>query len=127
MDFKYNVIVSNNFDIFDIYIICLCETWLFNNNVIQCDRYKWIGQNRLAISKRAIRGSGGVGVLVKWQLYNMFDISILDSSFEGILWIKFQSKDITASNAFSLCVCYLPPANSSRGDISEEFFDTLGF
>ena len=111
MNFKYNVIISNNFD-----IICLCETWLSNNNVIECDGYEWI---RLAISKRAIRGSGGVGVLIKWQLYNMFDISILDSSFEGILWIKFQSKE--SSNAFSLCVCYLPPGNSSRGDISQEF------
>ena len=72
--------------------------------------------NRLTISRRAYRGSGGVGVLVKQSLLNHFSISILDSEMEGILWLQFV--DTVNSNDFSMAVCYLPPANSSRGDVS---------
>ena len=64
-------------------------------------------------SKRALRGSGGVGILVrsKWAT------TTLDSSFEGILWIKFED-----NLSKCVCVCYLPPSTSSRVDNSEEFF-----
>lgn len=32
---------------------------------------------------------------------------------------------IDTSESFSICVCYLPPANSSRGNSANEFFDHL--
>ena len=39
------------------------------------------------------------------------------------MWVQFIG--INQSEDFILCVCYLPPSNSSRGDNSVEFFDHL--
>jgi len=43
---------------------------------------------------------------------NLFDISILDASVEGILWLKLVHK--LEHTVVLRCVCYLPPENSSR-------------
>ena len=61
------IMTSINFFLNSIYnlnadIVCLCETWLRDNENISCDYYKWIGQNRRALSRRAVKGSGGIGV-----------------------------------------------------------------
>jgi len=50
---------------------------------------------------------------------NLFDISILDASVEGILWLKLVHK--LEHTVVLPCVCYLPPENSSRT------FDVNGF
>ena len=106
-------------------IICLCETWLRNNDGISVPGYTWYGNNRKVISKRAIRGSGGVGLLIKSDLLSIYNVTVLDSSFEGSLWIQFESKNDCFKYAFCVCVCYLPPSTSCRGDISDQFFDNL--
>lgn len=64
-------------------------------------------------------------MLVKENLYRKFNISVIDSSFEGIFWVKFEHHD-TPQSTFLLCVCYLPPGSSSRGDSSQDFFENLG-
>ena len=51
----------------------------------------------------------------------LITVSVLDDKSEGILWVLLQ----TPNQSISLCVCYLPPSNSSRGDISLEFFNNL--
>ena len=47
-------------------VICICESFLTGDgdHEILLEGYTWLGNNRKAISKRAIRGSGGVGILV---------------------------------------------------------------
>ena len=55
----------------------------------------------------------------------MFKINVLDSFYEGILWVKFQCHD-DANMCSLVCICYLPPSTSSRGDSSKELFDRLG-
>ena len=57
-------------------IVCLCETWLQDKEIITCDNYKWIGHNCKILSKRAVRGSGGVGVLVRLTMLRKFKVSI---------------------------------------------------
>ena len=104
-------------------IICLCETFLIKEEVISLPGYVWYGNNRKSISKRAIRGSGGVGILLKDWVMHQCDIHVLDSSFEGILWLQLTNKQ--TQYKLCVCVCYLPPSNSSRGDISHDFFDSL--
>ena len=42
---------------------------------------------------------------------------------EGILWVKLTDK--LSSKNLCVCVCYLPPSLSSRGDSSEEFLIAL--
>ena len=40
-------------------LIGICETFLRGNNELQLDGNTWLGNNRKALSKRAICGSGG--------------------------------------------------------------------
>ena len=118
-NFKYSTLIKKQYD-----IIYLCETWLRKDQTVSLPGYSWFGQNRFLISQRAIRGSGGVGILVKSSLLQDYNASTLDSQMEGILWLKLTDK-LTSQN-LCLCVCYLPPSSSSRGDRGEEFLDCLG-
>ena len=45
-------------------------------------------------------------------LLKYFKLCKLDSTFEGILWLHLKSK--TCDISFNICVCFLPPLNSSR-------------
>lgn len=61
-------------------IICLCETFLRKDGKIVIPGYKWFGRNRIRnnISKRAVRGSSGVGILVKDSIFSFFSVDIVD-------------------------------------------------
>ena len=108
----------------DCDLFTLCETFLTNSNVIEVEGYSWFGNNRQDIDKNATRGSGGVGVLVKNEICNDFQIEKLDRSFDGILWLKLTNKQIECDKVI-VCTCYCPPPSSSRGNISQEFYDRL--
>ena len=68
-------------------------------------------------------GSGEVGFLIKKTLLNDFDVSMLDDTYEGILWLKLIHKQ--GGDSIVCCVCYLPPINSTRNVDSSEFLDNL--
>ena len=89
-------------------IICLCETWLRNNDGISVPGYTWYGNNRKVISKRAIRGSGEVGLLINSDLLSIYNVTVLE----------FESKNDCFQYAFCVCVCYLPSSmnNSIKTD-----------
>jgi hypothetical protein len=55
----------------------------------------------------------------------MFNIGVLDQSFEGILWVYFNHKHSDFKSNVCVCVCYLPPENSTRQVDKDVFFDTL--
>ena len=48
----------------------VAETWLKDGDVATLDGYSWFGHNRQALSRKAVRGSGGVGVFVRNALLN---------------------------------------------------------
>ncbi|CAG2252849.1 unnamed protein product [Mytilus edulis] len=104
-------------------IVGVCETHLKYDDVLHVNSYNWIGQNRKHLHKKAKTGSGGVGLFVKKSYYEMFDIGVLDTSFEGILWVSFKHKN--SDFRFNICVAYLPPENSTRQVDKDVFFDTL--
>ena len=85
--FREDIITSLNFD-----ILVLCETFLRDGNVVDIDNYTWIPHNRLDIDPRAVRGSGGVGILVHSRVTNAYNVHLVDKSHEGIIWIKFIHK-----------------------------------
>ena len=60
---------------------------------------------------------------MKETLLSKYSVSTLDDDLDGILWVQFMG-DSTRSD-FIVCICYLPPSNSSRGDLSVEFYDHL--
>ena len=106
---REKVIIASDLD-----LLCVCETFLRGNDGINIPGYRWFGNNRLNISKRAVRGSGGVGILIKDSLFNKYSIDIVDKNYEDIIWVSCtQTKD--PDQVLYICVCYLPPASSSWG------------
>ena len=107
---------------YDVYAIC--ETHLTENNGISVPGYTWYGHNRTNINPNELRGSGGVGFLIANDLLQVYNVHVLDESYEGILWIRLVSKEDNDTGVL-LCACYLPPEGSSRGNSAQEFYDTL--
>ena len=103
-----------NFD-----IVGIAETHLINKQELELRNYVWYGHNRRNIHFRAKVGSGGVGFLIKKTLLNDFHVSMLDDTYEGILWLKLIHKQ--GGDSIVCCVCYLPPINSTRNVDSSEF------
>ena len=95
-----------------------------DDHSINIPGYTWYGNNRTALSNRAVRGSGGVGILVKNNILKDYDVIILDRGFEGIIWLQLTSK-FDSSFCIYICVVYLIPEGSSRGNIAQEFYDML--
>ena len=55
--------------------------------------YKWFGNNRQELHKKAKRGSGGVFFFfIKNHLVETFEIGILSESIEGIFWIYMKDR-----------------------------------
>jgi hypothetical protein len=91
-------------------IICLCETHLDKDNVIDLKDYKWYGLNRKLIHRHAKKPSGGVGILIRKEILKIFSVDLIDKSCEGIIGIEFRHK--LSSYIFIIYSCYLPPEGS---------------
>ena len=52
-----------------------------------------------------------------------YTISILEDSYEGIIWLSFKDKRL--DTVYNVCAVYLPPQGSSRYVNAQEFFDHL--
>ena len=104
-------------------IISLNETFLRGNTCLQLNGYSWFGNNRTNIHRRAVRGSGGVGILVKSNMFEIYDVTVIDKEYEGILGVKFIHK--VSGYSFIVFSAYLPPENSVRGTDSDTFFAHL--
>ena len=50
-------------------IICLAEAHLKNNDQIQVHQFKFYGANRKSDNMRNVKGSGGIGILIKYPYY----------------------------------------------------------
>ena len=81
-----------------------------------------MSQNRKHVNCKSRSGSGGVGILVKNDVLNHFKMSMLNDTYEGIMWVQLEEKQ--TQEKFNVCVCYLPPEGSSRKVNAEEFYDT---
>ena len=64
-----------------------------------------------------------VDIFVKTEFLKVYKISILDDNKHDILWLKFLSERQTEN--IVLCVCYLPPSESTRLNDPELFYATL--
>ena len=80
--------------------------------------YTWFGNNRKQIAKRALRESGGVGILIRVGVLDKFDVAVISDKIEGILWVARTIEVINKNcrQGIGICSCYLPPIGSSRGD-----------
>ena len=108
------IIIASNADIF-----CVQETHLLDKYNINIPNYNFIKQCR-PIHKNAKRPSGGIGILVKLSVYNVFKVQVIDNSYEGIICLKLEHK-VSVFSIIVIC-CYLPPENSLYGRDCESFF-----
>ncbi len=65
-------------------ILCVSETHLKGNDTILIDNYKCFPHNRTVSHVNAPKMFGGVSTFVKQNLFNLFDVSVIDVSFEVI-------------------------------------------
>ena len=100
-------------------ILGIAETHLTKANNIDLDGYTWFGKNRQLLHVNARNGSGGVGFLIKNELFEEFIVDIADSSCDSILWLQLKHRE--SGNCIFACVCYLPPNGSSRQVDAHEF------
>ncbi|CAG2228057.1 unnamed protein product [Mytilus edulis] len=76
------------------------------------EREEWTPVQGRHFRGRGGRGSGGVAALVKNDLLKYYNVEILNSEVQDILWIKLSNEN----DIICLCVCYLPPENSVYND-----------
>ena len=93
MDYKQWRTTENLLKYIDSDIICINETHLQGGTTIDIDGFTFYGHNRHSTHIRAPKGSGGVGIFVRNDLFSHFNISILDKSYDGILGISIISKE----------------------------------
>ena len=105
-------------------ILALVETWRKGREEIVVDGYKWFGCNRHTLHRKAVRGSGGVGVLIREEVLKKYAVEVLDSDVEGVLWLRMSK--VQEEESLVLAVCYIPPESSSREIGVEEVLQSLG-
>ncbi len=79
--------------------------------------------NRTVRHKDAPKICGGIGTFVKDDLFNKYNINIIDKSIEGILGLLFKNK--LSGFFFIVFNCYLPPISSPYGKNDTHFFSYL--
>ena len=102
------------------------ETWLQGNESVKVDNYRWIGNNRKQCHSRAMRGSGGVGLLVNNKMFMKYNVQVLDESREDVLWALLNpNTELEVMESIVVCVCHLLLLTSSRGDNPDTFYDSI--
>ena len=97
------------------------ETWLKENEGVVFDNYECFCPNRALLSRKAVRDSGGVGVLAKNVILRDWSVKVVDAELEHVMWVKLEHKE--TSNL--IAVCFFPQASSSRDIDIEEHFHVL--
>ena len=105
-------------------VLALVEMWLKGTEEIVVDGYKWFGCNRHTLHRKAVRGSSGVGVLIREEVLKEYAVEVLDPDVEGVLWVRMSKEQ--EEESLVLAVCYIPPESSSREVGVEEVLQSLG-
>ena len=81
---RTNVIIGENPD-----ITVVVETHLTGEDKVDIDGYHGISHNRQFRHIRANRNFGGVGILVKNCVFQVYDVVTVDKSVDGLLAANF--------------------------------------
>ena len=106
-------------------LIGIAETHLVGTAILSITGYKWYGHNSKTLHKRAVRGSGGVGFLVKIHIASENNVSIIDNSYEDILWLQISNKCNVIFSLFYGQQCALYRLITRPELSTPEFFDTI--
>ena len=104
-------------------IICVMETHLQYEDVIDLPGYVFYGANRHNMLVKSNRGSGGIGILIKAELLNSLTAKVCFQLDDNVLGIKLSNL-ISKEEIVVFCV-YLPPDNSRYGQLNETILNKL--
>ena len=90
-------------------VVALVETWLRGEEEIVVEGYRWFGRNRRNLHRKAVRGSGGVGLLVREEVLEKWAVEVIDADVEDILWMRLSQRN---EDTLILAACYIPPESS---------------
>ncbi len=83
----------------------MTETHLSNDEICCLPGYYWEGFNRKFKHKNSRITHCGIGMFFKQSMYNTYNISVVDRTFDGIMCLKFNNKNTD----FSMLInCLLP-------------------
>ena len=94
-----------------------------NSQTINLEGYRFYAHNRQHTHVNAPKGSGGVGIFVRNCLFDDFEISVVDRSYDGILGLLLKSKQ--TDHEIVIYAVYLPPGNSPWGRNATGFYSHL--
>ena len=112
-------------EVIDFYrpsVMALVEAWLKREEEIVVEGYRWFGRNRRSLHTKAVRGSGGVGLLVCEEVLERCIVEVLDTDVEDLLWVRLSQEN---EEMLTLAVCYIPPESLSCGRGAEETLQLL--
>ena len=75
-------------------------------------------------NKKAKRGSGSVGVLIRDDILYRYTVEVIDSDVEDVMWVKMCSTR-DEETGLLIVVCYILPEASSSGRNAEEKMQLL--
>lgn len=104
-------------------IISLNETKINSENALNVNNYYYFDNCRKSTHVNAPTASGGVGLLVKESMVELFDVTEVDKTYTDILALRFSHKKSDFS--FLVISAYLPPENSPWGRDAFSFFNHL--
>ena len=105
-------------------VLELAQTWFKGDEVINMQGYKCFGHNTKQLNKKARRGSGGVGVLIRDDILYRYTVEVIDSDVEVVMWVKMCSTQNEEAGLL-IAVCYIPPEASSSGRNAKEKMQLL--
>ena len=113
---KEKMILANNPD-----VVCITETHLRNETVINVENYSYIGLNQL--TNKQTRNFGGVGILYKSCLKQNFRIEKCYEFMDNLLGIKFVN--VYDNETIVIYCVYLPPEGSKHANNNEVILNNL--
>lgn len=94
-----------------------------NAQTINLEGYRFYAHTRQHTHVNAPKGSGDVGIFVRNCLFDDFEMSVLDGSYDGILGLLLKSKQ--TDHEIVIYAVYLPPENSPWGRNATGFYSHL--
>ena len=116
-ELRAKLVTHNNPD-----IVCITETHLKDDQVLEVNGYDYYGLNRKLQVKNS-RGSGGVRILVKTSLHAEFAVDRCYELKDNVLGLMLNS-DVGDERYVVFCV-YLPPEGSRYGQENDNILNKL--
>ena len=105
-------------------ILLMCETWTTEISNVDIEGFHMFAAHRKQQKSTARRISVGVIMYIDNDILR--GTSQLHGSTDEAVWVKFDKGFFNVQNDMILCVCYIPPTNSSSQSHKEnDAFDSL--